>query len=151
MIQIHRASAVHLDNAEVVLNWEERGTIKSRETIAQAMKAWKSRWEATQKSLPVELYLHWLEQKKAVHSYNTITSICIHTGHFSFTHCTFDTFQSLNGKTGEVENAMVHASRRRLWSQCELAKVPWSSFKQGGRFSVSAGVRFRFWICGRHS
>lgn len=68
----------------------------------------KSRWETTQKSLPVEVYLQWLEQRIAVHSYVTITSTYTQIRSLS-THCKFDTFYSFNEKTSEVENVMVHA------------------------------------------
>lgn len=83
MIQIHIASAIHLDRAEGVLNWKERGTIESENS--SGYERVKSRWETTQKSLPVEDYLQWLEQRKAVHSYNTITSTYVQVSSLSLT------------------------------------------------------------------
>lgn len=54
MIQIHIPPAIHLDVAEVVLNWKEKGAIELE--MAQAMKEWKAGGKQ-QKSFPVEFYL----------------------------------------------------------------------------------------------
>lgn len=64
-----------------MFNWKERGTIESENS--SGYERVKSRWETTQKSLPVEVYLQWLEQRKAVHSYNTITSTYVQVGSLS--------------------------------------------------------------------
>lgn len=64
-----------------MLNWKERGTTESENS--SGYERVKSRWETTQKSLPVEVYLQWLEQRKAVHSYNTITSTYVQVSSLS--------------------------------------------------------------------
>lgn len=52
-----------------MLNWKERGTIESE---SRSGYDWvKSRRETTRKSLPVNVYLQWLEWRKAAHSYDT--------------------------------------------------------------------------------
>lgn len=86
-----------------MLNWKERGTIESE--IAQAMKEWKAGGKTTQKSLPVEDYLQWLEQRKAVQSHNTTTSTHIQVSSLSPT----ANLTHFHWKTSEVENVMVHA------------------------------------------
>lgn len=119
------------------------------------MKRVKSRWETTQRSLPVEVYLQWLEQREAVHSYDTITSTHTHTYRsvlsrplqiwhiFKVSMKRRKTKQK--NKTSEVENVMVHAPYHLAYMvECAFVKVPWSSFIQGGWFSASAGVQFGF-------
>lgn len=101
MIQIHIAPAIHWDRAEVVLNWKERGTIESE--IAQATKEWKAGGKTTQKSLPVEVYLQWLGQKKAA-----VTQAHIQVSSLSPT----ANLTHVHWKTSEVENVMVHAPHR---------------------------------------
>lgn len=67
MIQIHRASAIHQDTAEVVLNREERGTIES--DVALTVNT------STSRSVLRSIYNRWSREK---HS-NTKTKRTKHT------------------------------------------------------------------------
>lgn len=51
-------------------------------------------------------------------------------------------------ETSEVENVMLHAPYHLAYMvECAPVMVPWSSIIQGGWFSVSAGIQFRFKVC----
>lgn len=91
MIQIHIASAVQYDRAEVVLNWKERGTIES-ENSSGYEKSEKQVGNNTKIPSCWSLFtMAGTERSSAFirhHNEHTHT----HTGQFSLAHCRFDTF-----------------------------------------------------------
>lgn len=125
-----------------MLNWKERGTTESENSSGYDRV--KSRWETTQKSLPCWSVFTMAGTEKG-YAFIQHRNKHIRTGQFSFSHCRFDTFESLNEKQVEAENVMVHAPYHLAYVvECAFMKVPWSSIIQGGWFSVSAGIQFEF-------
>lgn len=105
-----------------MLNSKERGTIESDNS--SGYETVKSRWETTQKSLPVEVYLQWLEQRGSALTQHRNEHI--RTGQFSFAHCKFDTFFKVSMKDecgGRCDGACTLTPSLH-GVECAFVKVP---------------------------
>lgn len=110
------------------------------------MKEWKAGGKQHKDPFLLKsIYNGWNREKQCIHStpeqahtYRSVLFRTLQIWHIS----------KSQWETSEVENVMLHAPYHLAYMvECVPVMVPWSSIIQGGWFSVSAGIQFRFKVC----